>query len=70
MEATEERVEVQTISAADGWSVLEAAAQKHLGMGADEFIRTWDGGGFDGSSDSPNVMRVAMLLPLGRQGSR
>ena len=46
------------------WSLLEEAAQRYLRMSAEEFIRTWDAKGFEPNTDRPEVMRVAMFLPL------
>ena len=50
----------------EGRSVLDRLARRYLGMSGDEFLRAWDGGRFDRDADHPEVMRVAMLLPLAR----
>lgn len=41
-------------------------AQSRLHMSGKEFIERWDAGKFNGKTDSPAVIRVAMLLPFGR----
>ena len=50
----------------EGRAVLDRQARRYLNMSGDEFARAWDEGRFDQGADVPEVMRVAMLLPLGR----
>lgn len=50
----------------EGRALLDEVAREYLGMSGDEFLRAWDAGEFDGDADRPEVMRVAMLIPLGR----
>lgn len=45
--------------------MLNRQARRYLGMSGDEFARAWHAGELDEKADSPAVMRVAMLLPLG-----
>ncbi len=52
------------LSEEDGRAILERSAQKHLGIGAAEFIGRWNAGEYDDEIERPEVMRVAMLLPL------
>lgn len=47
-------------------AMLDRRARKYLGMSGDDFVRAWDAGELDGDPDRPEVMRVAMLVPLGR----
>jgi hypothetical protein len=35
-------------------------------MSGNEFVQAWRSGAFDNDADRPEVMRVAMLLPLAR----
>ena len=44
---------------------LDAQARRYLDMSGDEFQRAWEAGEFDDDPDRPEVMRVAMLLPIG-----
>jgi hypothetical protein len=44
--------------------LLDRAARRYLNMSAEEFITAWDAGKFDDDPDQPDVMYVAMLLPL------
>jgi hypothetical protein len=61
--------EPHELSREEGWALLDAAAHRHLGMTADDFIRAWDSGVFhDPDPDlHPGVMRVAFLLGLVRE---
>ncbi len=48
------------------WRALVGRAARHyLDMSADEFLQMWERGEFE-QPDRPEVMRVAMLLPVGR----
>lgn len=58
--------DVRTVTRAEGRALLEQAAQRNLGMSADEFVSLWDSGALRGDKATRRVMRVAMLLPLGR----
>ncbi len=49
----------------EGWALLEEHAQRYLKMSASEFIEAWDAGTIE-DPDRPEVLRVAMLLPLVR----
>lgn len=53
------------VSLREWQSYLDRRARRLLGMSGEEFITKWQAGKFE-KSDDPNVMRVAMLLPLGR----
>lgn len=59
--------EVQECTPEEGREMLEAAAQRHLGMTAVEFLTSWDSGEFADNPDRPEVIKVAMLIPFGRQ---
>lgn len=48
----------------EAYALLDREARRHLGMSAEEFIAAWEKGEFDEDPDQPNVMYVAMLLPL------
>jgi hypothetical protein len=45
---------------------FDRQVKKYLGMRGATFIQRWDAGEFNGNSDTPAVMRIAMLLPFGR----
>jgi hypothetical protein len=47
------------------WQALvDRAARYYLGISGDEFVRAWERGEFE-NADRPEVLRVAMLLPIG-----
>lgn len=61
---------IEELSCEEGWRLLDRQARLYLHMGAEDFIQRWDAGEFDDPDDrtknGPEVMRVAMLLPLVR----
>ena len=55
--------EVREVSSVEGARLLDEQARRYLEMSGEEFARRWAAGELDPDSD-PDVMRVAMLLPL------
>jgi hypothetical protein len=57
----------EPVSEQEGFTLLDAQAQARLGISGDEFLRRWDAGEYDGpENDRPEVVKVAMLIPLAR----
>lgn len=50
----------------EGRAIFDGAAQRLLHMSGDEFLRRWDAGEFADDPDRPEVIEVAMLVPLVR----
>ena len=48
----------------EAYALLDREAQRYLHMSAQDFILAWENGKFDDDPDQPDVMYVAMLLPL------
>jgi hypothetical protein len=48
----------------EAYALLDREARRYLGMSAQDFIAAWESGQFDRDPDQPDVMYVAMLLPL------
>ncbi len=48
----------------EGLELLDRQARRHLNMSGVEFVEAWRAGKFDDDPDRPEVMRVAMLVPL------
>ncbi len=48
----------------EAYALLDREAQRRLGMSAHAFITAWESGQYDDDPDRPDVMYVAMLLPL------
>jgi hypothetical protein len=46
--------------------LFDELARQYLGMSGEEFVAAWEAGKFDDDPDRPDVMRLAMLLPLVR----
>ncbi len=55
---------IRELTLDQGRELLNRQAQRYLHMTGEQFIAAWRRGDFNGKSDSPEVMRVAMLLPL------
>lgn len=56
---------VEFLDRKQGWDLLDEHARRYLHMTAQEFIDAWNAGTIQ-DPDRPEVMRVAMLLPLAR----
>lgn len=61
--ATQTDNEIRELTPEQGSQLLDDKAKQYLGMTGEEFRARWDAGTLDPDAD-PNVMRVAMLLPL------
>lgn len=57
---------IRELSQDEGRKVFDQLARRYLNMSGEEFILAWEAGAFDDDPDRPDVMRVAMLLPLAR----
>ena len=57
---------VRTLSRSEGFALLDSRARAELGISGAEFVRLWKAGKFAKRADRPEVLRVAMLLPLAR----
>lgn len=58
--------QVKKLSPDQARKMFDRQAKHYLNISGSEFIKRWDSGKFNGSADTPDVMRVAMLLPFGR----
>jgi hypothetical protein len=54
------------LSREEGRAVLDRLARHYLHVSGEDFVRAWDAGEFAASPDRPDVMRVALLIDLGR----
>ncbi len=59
-----EEPEPRELTAEQGVALIDARARRFLSMSGEEFARAWEAGELD--RDDDDVLRVAMLLPLGR----
>jgi hypothetical protein len=59
-------IDVHELTPDEGRELLDGMARHYLGMSGGEFVRAWDAREFEDDPDRPGLMRVAMLLPLGR----
>ncbi len=56
---------LRQLTAKEGRELLDRQARRYLKMGGEEFMRRYKAGKF-ANVDTPNVMRVVMLLPFAR----
>jgi hypothetical protein len=57
---------VRELTHEEGVALFDRVARQRLGMSGNEFIQAWETGFFDDNPDRPEVMYVAMFLPLAR----
>ena len=57
---------ILTLSRREGFALLDRRARTELGVSGETFIRRWKAGRYAKRADQPEVVRVAMLLPLVR----
>jgi hypothetical protein len=55
--------EIRDLSVEEGEQLLDEQARRYLGMTGEEFARQWAAAQIEADT-APEVMRVAMLLPL------
>lgn len=55
--------EIRELSVEEGERLLDRQSRRYLDMSGEEFARKWRAGEIEADS-RPEVMRVAMLLPL------
>ena len=61
--ATRTDNEIRELTPEQGQQLLDDKARQYLGISGEEFRTRWEAGEID-ADDEPDVMRVAMLLPL------
>lgn len=58
-------LEIHEISPTEAREIFDSAAQYYLKMSGEEFLKRWEAGKFE-ELDQPDVMHVAVLMPLVR----
>lgn len=60
--------QIREISEQEARELFDRNARHYLGISGEEFLRRWDAGFYDDPDDrskhGPEVMEVAMLIPL------
>ncbi len=59
-----DQVELVEFTEEEAHTLFEEVAQRNLGISGDEFRERWHRGDYDDDPDRPEVMTVAMNLPL------
>lgn len=57
---------IRELTEAEEFEYFDRQARARLNMSGQEFMAAWDAGKFRGQVDTPDVLYVAMLRPLGR----
>jgi hypothetical protein len=57
---------VRVVDKEEGMEMLDEMAREQLNMSGEEFLKAWDEGRFGDRTDTPEVMRVAGLIPFAR----
>jgi hypothetical protein len=55
---------VNVLTKEETWEMFDRQARCYFDMSGEEFICAWESGEFDDDPDGPNVMWVAMMIPL------
>ena len=58
--------QVRELTVEEGRALVDRLAHRQLGMSGEAFMRAWDAGEFDEQAERPEVVHIAMLLPLAR----
>lgn len=66
MRAPKTNGRIGRLTRTEAHAILDRTARRYLRMSGAEFLRKWAAGEFPDPDSDPNVMEVAMLLPLGR----
>ena len=64
--ATTDLLGVDVIDHQEGMRLLDELAQRYLSIPGEEFVRRHDAGVYASDPDRPELIRLAMLLPLVR----
>ena len=64
--ATRKLPKVRVLSKDQGRRLFDRRARAELHISGMTFVRRWKAGEYKNRADRPEVMRVAMLLPLAR----
>jgi len=62
----EDNRQVRELTLEEGRALVDRLARRHLGMSGEAFMRAWEAGELDEQAERPEVVYMAMLLPLAR----
>ena len=46
--------------------LFDRQSRKYLNLSREQFVQKWNAGKFNGESDCPNVIHLALLLPFAK----
>jgi len=62
----EDNRQLRELTLEEGRALVDRLARRHLGMSGEAFMRAWEAGELDEQAERPEVVYMAMLLPLAR----
>jgi hypothetical protein len=63
---TEDHRQVRELTLEEGRALVDQLARRHLGISGEAFTRAWEAGELDAQAERPEIVHLAMLLPLAR----
>jgi hypothetical protein len=63
---TTESGRIHHMTAEEGMAMLDRLARKTMDMSGEEFITAWESGEFDGQRETPELIRLVLLIPFTR----
>jgi hypothetical protein len=63
---TEDHRQVRELTLEEGRALVDRLARRHLGISGEAFMRAWEAGELDAQAERPEIVHLAMLLPLAR----
>jgi hypothetical protein len=58
--------QIRELTLEEGKALIDRLARQHLGMSGEAFMRAWEAGELDAQAERPEIVHLAMLLPLAR----
>lgn len=57
---------IHEMSVEEGEAMFDSLARSSMNMSGEEFIRAWESGEFDNQPETPEVIRLVLLIPFTR----
>lgn len=62
----EDSHQIREVTLEEGRALIDRLARRHLGISGEAFMRAWEAGELDDQAERPEIVHLAMLLPLAR----
>jgi hypothetical protein len=60
----EDNPQIRELTLEEGRALVDRLARRHLGMSGEAFMRAWEAGELDAQAECPEIVHLAMLIPL------